>query len=194
MDLDPLIWAAILMLIGLALLVLEMFVPSYGTIGFCAFLCIGGAIYFGFQRGTGYGFSLLTFALIAGPVLFAVAVKVWPSTPIGRRILIDIPDSQEVLPNSVQRRRLQELVGKVGRAKSLMLPSGAVEIEGRTVDAVSEGVAIEAGELVRVVEVRANRVVVRPDSGEPAPRRTQDDDLSRPIDSLGLDPFDDPLA
>ena len=43
-----------------------------------------------------------------------------------------------------------------------MLPSGAVAFEELTVDAVSEGMAIEAGQKVRVVDVRGNRVVVRP--------------------------------
>ncbi len=35
-------------------------------------------------------------------------------------------------------------------------------IEGRTIDAVSEGMAIEAGQLVRVVQVRGMEVIVQP--------------------------------
>jgi hypothetical protein len=51
---------------------------------------------------------------------------------------------------------------------------------------------IEPGELVRVIEVRGSRVVVRPvEEGETPP--ISDDVLSRPIDTLGIDPFDDPL-
>ena len=72
-----------------------------------------------------------------------------------------------------------------------MLPSGAVEIDGQTIDALSEGVPIESGQRVRVIEVRGMRVVVRPADDEPP---TTDDVLSQPIDSLGLEPFDDPLA
>jgi hypothetical protein len=50
---------------------------------------------------------------------------------------------------------------------------------------------IEAGQAVRVIEVRGNRVVVRPaDDAEPP----AGDVLSQPIESLGLDSFEDPLA
>ena len=41
------------------------------------------------------------------------------------------------------------------------------------------------------VEVRGNRVLVRPADDEPPP---SDDVLSQPIESLGLDSLEDPLA
>jgi membrane-bound ClpP family serine protease len=86
-------------------------------------------------------------------------------------------------------------VGKIGQAKSMMLPSGAVLVEGRTIDAVSEGMPIEPGQVVRVIEVRGTRVIVRPvEHGEEQQPRSAEDPLSRPIDTLGIDPFDDPLS
>ncbi len=88
---------------------------------------------------------------------------------------------------------LRGLLGKVGQAKSQMLPSGTIVVEGRPIDAVSEGQAIERGENVLVIQVRGARVVVRPlEHGERPP--PSDDLLSRPIDSLGLDLTDEPLA
>jgi membrane-bound serine protease (ClpP class) len=111
---------------------------------------------------------------------------------MGRRLLLDVPRGEELLPDTPERRSLREMVGKIGVAKSLMLPSGAVTIEGRTIDALSEGTPIEAGQQVRVIEVRGNRVVVRAAEGEePAP---SSDVLSQPIESLGLDSLEDPLA
>jgi membrane protein implicated in regulation of membrane protease activity len=107
-------------------------------------------------------------------------------------VLLKVPTSEEVLPDDPDRRRLKELVGQVGRAKSKMLPSGAVEIGGRTVDALSEGMAVDPGQMVRVIEVRGTRVVVRPVEAE-APAAA-DGDLARPIDTVGLNPFEDPLA
>ena len=72
-----------------------------------------------------------------------------------------------------------------------MLPGGAITIAGRTVDAVSEGMPIEAGQAVRVIEVRANRVVVRP-LEEETPTESARDPLERPIDSVAPDPFEEP--
>ncbi len=198
---DPLIWASLLLLLAIALVMLEVFIPSGGVIGVMAALSVIGAVGMAFYRSPGTGLSFLVLALLALPAALGLALKVWPNTPFGRRILPNIPTSQEVLPDSEHRRGLQELVGKFGHAKSLMLPSGAAEISGRTVDALSEGVAIEAGQLVRVIEVRGNRVLVRPATEEDLRREktvaattVPDDMLSRPIESIGLDPFEDPIA
>ena len=190
----PLTWAVVLLLLGLALVLLEVFVPSGGVIGVLAVLAVMGSVVMAFVSGSpATGFTFLLIALVAMPSAFSFAIKIWPETPMGRRILIQPPKGDDVLPDHPQRRQLQALVGKIGRAKSLMLPSGAAEIAGRTVDAVSEGMTIEAGTLVRVVEVRGSRVVVRPAEGE-VPDPGADDELSRPIESLGLDPFQDPIA
>jgi membrane-bound serine protease (ClpP class) len=115
---------------------------------------------------------------------------------MGRRVLLGAPTEAEVLPSTAQSRTLKALVGKVGVAKSLMLPSGAVSIEGLTVDALSDGPAIEPGSYVRVIEVRGNRVIVSQTDEAPGSDRSRepaaDDILDQPLDSLGLD--DDPLA
>lgn len=191
---DPLVWAALLLLIGLGLVMLEVFVPSGGVIGFLSIASVLAAVALAFYRGAWYGLSFLGAAVIAVPIVLAAALRWWPETPIGRRVLLEAPTSEEVLPDSDQRRSLKSLVGRVGEAKSLMLPSGSVLIDGRTVDALSEGVAIEKGQWVQVVEVRGTRVVVRPTDRSPSPPAAPDETLSQPIDSLGLDPFDDPLA
>jgi hypothetical protein len=70
-----------------------------------------------------------------------------------------------------------------------------VEIDGQMVDAVTQGVAIEPGQYVVVLEVRANRVVVRPAKEGERPSHTRPGDmLSRPIEELGIESLDDPLA
>ncbi|MGH7139198.1 MAG: NfeD family protein [Pirellulales bacterium] len=190
--LDPLAWAALLMLVGVSLAVLEIFVPSGGVIGFLSIVSVLAAIGLAFYRGPWYGLSFLGTAVIALPAVLVAALHYWPETAIGRRILLDVPKSEEVLPEDEQRRLLKSLVGRVGQAKSLMLPSGAIFIDGHHIDALSEGMAIEKGQWVQVIEVRGTRVVVRPTDKPPEP--AGDDPLSRPIDSLGLDSFEDPLA
>jgi membrane-bound serine protease (ClpP class) len=191
---DLLVWASILLLLGLALAVLEVFVPSSGILGFLSITSILAAIVLAFRYGLWSGVGFFGIAAVGLPVGLFLALQYWPKTPMGRRILLPLPRGEEVLPDSDKRRNLRSLVGKLGRAKSLMLPSGAVTIEGQIVDAVSEGMAIEAGQLVRVVEVRGTRVVVRPVDEQTVQGEPEDDALKRPIDTLGLDPFEDPLA
>jgi len=197
---SPVFWAAILLLVGLTLVMVEIFIPSGGVIGFLSFASIIAAIVMAFyQSGPTVGIMFLSVSCVAVPAVLAAAFRLLPGTPMGKRLLPDIPSAEDVLPDREDRRRLRQLIGRVGRSKSKMLPSGAVMIDGQTIDAMSEGQPIEAEEPVRVIDVRGTMVVVRPvdenAADEVARRhaRPDDDILSRPIDSLGLDPFDDPL-
>jgi membrane-bound ClpP family serine protease len=192
---EPVLWAAVLLLLGLSLVMLEVFVPTGGLLGFLSLtaILVGIALAF-WHGGLAYGFGFLLVTAVAVPLVLGMAFRWLPGTPIGRRILPAVPTSKDVLPDTEERRVLRGLVGKIGTAKSPMLPSGAVVVEGRTIDAVSEGQPIEVGQPVRVIEVRGTRVIVRPvEEGEESPL-PPDDPLSRPIDTLGidLDSFDEP--
>ncbi|HEV2969042.1 MAG TPA: NfeD family protein [Pirellulales bacterium] len=195
---EPLVWAGLLLLLGMLLVLLEVFVPTAGVLGFLAVAAILSGIGLAFYNGgltIGFGFLFGTAVVL--PIVLAVAFRWFPETPIGRRLLPNLPTSDEVLPDNEERRVLRGLLGKVGQAKSQMLPSGSVVVEGRIIDAVSEGLPIDAGQNVRVIEVRGSRVVVRPlEDGEAAtPARPESEDpLSRPFDSLGIEYPDDPLA
>jgi len=188
-----LLWATLLLLLGLALIVLEMFIPSGGVLGLLATLSILAAIVLAFFDGPGTGLAFVLTTVVAIPAILAAAVRVWPDTPMGKHILLGVPTPEEVLPDSPLRRELKSLVGKYGVAKSVMLPSGVVVIDGQSIDAIGQGVAIEPGQRIKVVEVRGTRVVVRPDDDEP-PSPEADDPLSRPISTLGLDSLENPFA
>src|SRR5579859_5559143 len=123
---DPLIWAAVLMLLGLALACAEVFVPSGGMIGFLSLVSVIAAVGLAFFRGPWYGLSFLGVAVFAVPAVLAGALHFWPETKLGRRVLLDVPTSDEVRPDDQQRRELKSLVGRIGEAKSLMLPGGMV--------------------------------------------------------------------
>jgi membrane-bound serine protease (ClpP class) len=110
---------------------------------------------------------------------------------MGKAFLGELPTDAEVLPEDPRR----SLVGRVGIARTKMLPSGAVEIDGQIIDAVTQGQAIEPGSYVVVSEVRANRVVVRPAGKDQRPSHINPNDvLSRPIEELGIESFEDPLS
>jgi membrane-bound serine protease (ClpP class) len=196
---EPYLWPLFLLLAGIAIIVIELFVPSGGVLGVLAGLCFLGSIALAFTHSVRAGLVMVTVTAIVVPVLLAAGVHIWPSTPIGRRILGKRPEHpDEVLPDSEAYRGLKELIGRKGTAGCKMLPGGTVVIDRRTYDAISLGMAIDERAPVEVVDVRMGRLVVRPsDRTEleaPAPnsgREKSEDVLSRPIDSLGID---DPLA
>ena len=196
MDTIPeIVWAILLMIVGCVLVVLEVFIPSGGIISVLAAVSFIAAIFMAFQDGptTGPGIGLIFSAttVLVVPTLIALAFKLWPKTPMGRAFLGDLPTDAEVLPDDPRRA----LIGRVGIARSKMLPSGAVEVDGQMIDAVTQGQAIEPGAYVVVTEVRANRVVVRPAGKDQRPSHQNPDDvLTRPIDEFGIDSLGDPLA
>jgi membrane-bound ClpP family serine protease len=189
--LDPIGWSILLMLAGCLLVVLEVFIPSGGLISVLAAVAFIGSILIAFQESAATGLVFITATVLAVPTMLALAFKYWPKTPMGKAFLGELPSEEEVAPEDSRRA----LIGRVGVARSKMLPSGAVEIDGLMIDAVTQGQAIEPGAYVLVVEVRANRVIVRPAGNDQRPGYENPHDLlSRPIEELGIESLEDPLS
>ena len=190
--LDPLAWSILLMLVGCIVMVLEVFIPSGGVLAVVSAAAFVGSILMAFQRGPVTGFSFVMTTLVLVPAVLGLAFKLWPKTRIGKGFMGELPTDEEVLPDDPRR----ELVGRVGVTRSKMLPAGAVEIEGQMIDAITNGRAIEPGQYVVVTEVRANRVVVRPARENERPGRSisPEDVLNRPIEELGIESLEDPMA
>jgi membrane-bound serine protease (ClpP class) len=191
-------WAILLLLIGCALVGLEVFIPSGGIITVLAAVAFIASIIIASWESpttgpmTGLIFAAVTVFVV--PVIVAVAFKYWPKTRMGKAFLGELQKGDELLPEDPRRT----LLGRVGVARSKMLPSGAVEVDGQMIDAISQGQAIEPGTYVVVTEVRANRVVVRPAAKDQRPSnqssRDINDILSKPIDELGIESLEDPLS
>ncbi|HJN10252.1 MAG: NfeD family protein [Pirellulaceae bacterium] len=209
---DLILWAIALLLLGLSMLILEVFVPSGGVLSFLAVTLIVASVVVAFMDGFKSGAIMLITVSLCVPVLLWSAVHLWPHTPIGKLILAKRPaHPDDVLPETEAYRGLHGLIGKRGRAVSKMLPGGLVMIAGHKYDALSDGLAIDPDQVVQVIDVRTNRIVVRPAEGEidsvdamlggtspdEAPStsaESADDVLSTPVESLGLDDLTDPLA
>jgi membrane-bound ClpP family serine protease len=193
---SPFLWIILLLMAGVVLIVLELFIPSGGILSFLSLAAVAGAIvlaYYHYDVVTGTTF--LAFAAIAMPIVIGAALRWWPNTPMGRRILIRPPAEEELFSTDDLGRAMRHLIGKRGVAKSPLLPAGAVSIEGRIYDAISEAAPIESGQPIEVVEATGNHIVVRGLAADaPMKELPSDDILSRPLDSLGLEELDDPLA
>ena len=186
---DLWVWAILLLVLGTGLAGVEIFFPSAGILAFLSAAALMAAIVMGFCQNLLTGILILLGVLVGLPTVIVLGFKYWPKTAMGRRVLLMAPASEDVLPDDSEKKMLKSLIGRVGRAKSKMLLSGVITIDGRTVDAVSESMPIEAGQTVRVVQVRGHGVVVRPVDEEP-PAEPPVGPLQRVYD----DPFDVPPA
>ena len=186
--------ALILLLAGLCIMALELFVPSAGLLGILAGCIIVTSVVMAFMSDSFSGMMFLIVALLVIPTMLFLMIKIWPHTPIGRRLLMDDETLTDVLPQGEFYDR-GDLVGKVGVAKSMMLPSGQVVIDGQKYDAISDGFAIEAGDRIKVVSVKENRIYVQPydhddvnASQDASSTEDADEDaLNQPIKEFDLD-------
>ena len=154
----------LLLLLGLAIIFLEMFLPSAGILGFLAAVVVIASVVSAFRNTdptTGTLFLVGTSIIV--PLLVSRLIHWWPHTPLGRRILNHPRPAAHWIPDRSAR---QQLVGRCGTAKSKMLPSGAITIDGKTYDALTEGIPVDPGQPVRVISIEGGNVVVRPASQE----------------------------
>lgn len=160
---SPVVWVAALFLVGIGVMVLEVFIPSGGVLGFVSVAAIIAAIATAFlELGVGAGTVMIALSVVVVPVILALAFRWFPQTPLGRRVLPAPPEAADVVPDAPRRRRARDLVGQRGRTTSDLLPWGTVEVGSESLDCVSEGGPIDAGSEIIVVAAQGAAVVVRP--------------------------------
>lgn len=157
--------AAVCLCIGLLFLVLEIFVPGFGFFGVSGtILVIAGMVLRVTSRGNGSPlFQILLMIMLlflVCAVAFAVmafsAKKGWLSrTPfVMRERSVSTGKAEGTADYS-------SLIGKEGRAVSMLRPSGIAEIDGERLDVVAEGEFISPDSPVAVAAVEGVRIVVR---------------------------------
>ncbi|HEX4588954.1 MAG TPA: NfeD family protein [Gemmataceae bacterium] len=157
---DPLTIAYLLIVLGLALLVAELFIPTSGILFLVSSLCILGGVALTFVYGdTAVGMVTLLSVFVVVPAVATLMLYIWPRTPMGKRLILrDRDEATARLPVNLE---LEALRGRYGRALSDLRPAGTVDFDGRRVDTISEGLMVPAGSWVRCIDVRAGTVVVR---------------------------------
>jgi membrane-bound serine protease (ClpP class) len=144
-----------LYIIGMGLGVAEIFLPGV-VLGLTGLACVLGSIYFAFMTSPVLGWTLSGITVVSIPFLITLWTKV-----LNRMMAMKHTEAGY----SGAQMEHKALLGKEGVALTKLRPSGTARIEDRKVDVVSEGEIIEVDTRVRVIEVKGNRVVVRPVKG-----------------------------
>ncbi len=190
---DAGILATVMLLVGLFLLGLEFFVPSFGMILVAAVITLivsfwsACKAWWGVNPGFFWTYVILLTAGIPGSLMGAITLI--RKTSLGSRMILNpAPVNATQVPGP-----LDHLIGKSGISQSLMTPGGIVLIDGERIHAESLGMLIEPNSPVVVVATRANRAVVRPrtaadlDSGDSAEPNASDSERKtsepKPADS-----------
>lgn len=174
---DPVTLAYVLIAVGAVLVVAEMFIPTgfvLVAIGAASAL-VGVGLLFAHASTETAVLGLLT-VCVGGPILGGMFFSLWPYSPMGRK-LIRATEQESTVSQLAGNVGLANLIGRVGKADSSLRPSGVAVFDGRRVDVITEGIMVEAGQYVKCVEVRANKVVVRP-TDKPSLERFENTDFS----------------
>ena len=120
--LNPLVWSILLLMLGLGLVMLEIFVPSGGMLGVLAAISVLVSIAMAFyHNGPRVGFGFVFVAMVAVPATLMLAFKLLPQTPVGRQLLLQTPSEAEVLPDDEHRRQLRGHRRPIRRRQSVAL-------------------------------------------------------------------------
>ncbi len=153
--------AVLALLGGLVLVLLELVVPSFGTLGFLAAGALVASVVLGFQTGTAAGVGMLAAAIVGVPLTLWCGARAFPQTPIGRRMILSGPVT-DVSGGGVPPASASPAVGRRGVTSSPLRPSGIALFDGERVPVVSESAWVPEDTQVEVVRVEGIRVVVRP--------------------------------
>ena len=142
----------ILVIVGLALLIAELFLPSHGalSVGGVAALILGS--FFLFDPSA--PFLRVSWPVNVALALFALAFFVFIARKVMKARRLPVRSSQ------------QEMIGEVGTARSRLDPLGQIFVRGEIWSAEApEGEIIEKGEEVKVADVRGLMLRVRKTGG-----------------------------
>ncbi len=173
------IWEIVVIVIGVALMALEIFViPGFGVAGISGIaLFLAGIVYTFVPEEPGQGFPIfipelpetmiflkrglvtVVGAMITSLIGMVMLSYYLPKTPFFRRVVPANPMPSEVAVQDVYSGAAR--IGDIGQAVGPLRPAGKVRFDAMLVDVVTQGEYLEPGEKVEVVERRGNHVVVR---------------------------------
>lgn len=163
----------LLVLVGLALLVAEIFfIPGFGVAGISGIMCLAVGIYLSLTRVTipeySWDFMRLRDAgvtIILASLLFIVFIaftwKLFPRTRLGRGLVLAHTESATAGYSVQTEADNRTALGLKGKATSMLRPAGRGRFGTVTYDIMTRGEFIDAGRPIEIIEVEGNRYVVQ---------------------------------
>lgn len=157
-------WLEVLLfIVGMGLLILEVFVPGFGLFGIAGILSILASFYF-VLGGNASALNWLAISIVAALTLFALLIKYLPSNPAWN--LFVLKDKQENSEGYSVTPDLTQYAGKSGLAVTTLRPAGIALIDGIRIDVVTFGDYIDAGTNIVVDKVEGSKIFVKKQAKE----------------------------
>lgn len=143
---------------GILCILVELLLPTVGLLAglgvamllYSVLLALGGDM---------SAVTAMAIALLVSVVAFILIAKRLPTSRLWAKVVLK--DESTSAKGYVSAAEDTTLLGKRGRVRTELRPSGTADIDGKLVDVVSEGAFLPVGTEVVVREVHGSRVVVR---------------------------------
>ena len=148
----------VMLLVGVGLLVFEMYVPGFGAPGISgiALLVLSFVL---LKPPLAQG--LILFAILAAILCVALSVCLYSASK-GRLSKSKLVLNDVAVPASVaENNDLNYFIGREGVTHTALRPAGIGEFDGVKLNVVSDGEFIAKDRPIRVQSVEGNRIVVR---------------------------------
>ena len=145
-------------LLGMALIVVEVFLPGFGLPGIAGIALVGvGTIMAAMHFGTLTAVAMLLVIIAVLAALVSWLLRSAAKGDVGKSKLF-LHQKDEL---GDQQQDMQVLVGHEGRTISVLRPSGIGDFDGVRLNVVTEGEFIENGTPIRIVRVEGGKIVVK---------------------------------
>ena len=156
-------YAALAFIVGVALLLVEVFViPGFGIAGIGGIVLMLGSVFFVFRNA--YKLETAVFGLSFAIILaFALAIAlsyVLPKTRTWNHLVLSTAMDSGSGFHSAPREDFQEYVGKTGVALTPLRPAGTVRVDDKRLDVVTVGDFIVRETPVKIINVEGSKIFV----------------------------------
>lgn len=145
------------MLSGVALLVVEIFVPGFGLPGISGLILVAVGIAITWVNyGAVAGLCVTVVALALAAVAISVSVR---SAAKGRIAKSSLFLKRETPPK--ENEEAEAFLNREGETVTVLNPVGIADFDGVRLNVLSEGTYIEKGKKIKVIQVDGAHIIVR---------------------------------
>ncbi|MBR1584638.1 MAG: hypothetical protein IJ662_03770 [Clostridia bacterium] len=143
---------------GVALLVVEVFMPGFGLPGISGLILVTVGIIITWNTyGAVAGLAVTVISLALAGISISVSIKSAANGKLSRSALF----LNDVTASPADREDSAALLGKTGVTATVLNPVGIAEFDGVRLNVISEGTYLEKGVQVKVEQVEGAKIIVR---------------------------------
>lgn len=149
---------AICLLIGLGLVLFEIFDPGFGVPGISGLILLVVGILLT-ARNLFEGIVMFIILIIILTIAVFLAIRSATKGRLSRTLVLS--DSLNTQSGYVGTKDMTSFEGKEGTSLTILRPSGTANFDGVKLDVVTEGEFIPKNTSIKVIEVSGRRIVVK---------------------------------